>query len=169
MLKNLAVFFLLSAGVSLSQTQKFENTFSKEEGKDTPKATLENIKWLTGHWKGEAFGGVTEEIWSPPAGGSMMCSFRLIVKDKVEFYELCTITEENNSLMLKIKHFHSDLKGWEDKNVTVDFPLVKVEPNKYYFDEFTIEKINDNEINMYVVIQAKGKENEVKFNYKRVD
>ena len=44
---------------------------------------LENISWIAGHWKGEAFGGITEEIWSEPSGGSMMASFKLVVDDNV--------------------------------------------------------------------------------------
>ena len=155
--------------IVFAQTQQFQNTLSLEKGAKSPAASLQDIHWLAGHWQGEAFGGVTEEIWSPPMGGSMMCSFRLVKDNKVNFYELCTIIEENNSLLLRLKHFHPDLKGWEDKDVTVDFPLVKVSDNRMYFEGFTIEKVNDYEINIYVVIQSDGKENEVKFNYNRID
>ena len=51
------------------------------EGKLSPK--LENIKWIAGTWHGEAFGGITEEIWSEPSGGSMMATFKLINDGKV--------------------------------------------------------------------------------------
>ena len=54
----------------------------------------------------------------------MMGSFRMIENDTVNFYELMTITEQDESLILKLKHFSSDLKGWEEKDTTVDFPLV---------------------------------------------
>ena len=95
-----------------------------------------------------------------------MCAFKLVVDGKIKFYELCTITEENNSLILKIKHFNSDLKGWEDKDKSAEFPLVKITKNRVYFDEFTFEKISADEINIYVVIQQKnGQQEEVKFNY----
>lgn len=169
MLKRMAMFLLFIILSSSVYAQKFENTISKAKDSKSPPATLENVKWLAGHWRGEAFGGITEEIWSPPLGGSMMCAFRLIKDNKVDFYELCTIVEDNNTLLLRIKHFHPDLKGWEDKDVTVDFPLVKVTNDRLYFEDFTIEKVSPNEINMYVVIQSSGKESEVKFNYKRVD
>jgi len=169
MLKRIVIFLLFIILSSSVYAQKFENTISKEKYSKLPPATLENVKWLAGHWRGEAFGGITEEIWSPPLGGSMMCAFRLIKDNKVDFYELCTIVEDNNTLLLRIKHFHPDLKGWEDKDVTVDFPLVKVTNDRLYFEDFTIEKVSPNEINMYVVIQSSGKESEVKFNYKRID
>ena len=66
---------------------------------------LENIRWIAGNWKGEAFGGITEENWSEPSGGSMMATFKLISDGKVNFYEIETISEENNSLILRLKHF----------------------------------------------------------------
>lgn len=69
--------------------------------------------------------------------------------------------------MLRLKHFHDDLKGWEEKNETVDFPLVKVTENRVYFDGFTFEKISDTEMNVYVVIGPEENLQEAKFPYKR--
>ena len=74
---------------------------------------LENISWISGNWKGEAFGGITEENWSEPSGGSMMATFKLIKNNKVAFYEIEIIREVQNTLILQLKHFNNDLKGWE--------------------------------------------------------
>lgn len=134
---------------------------------ESPKASLEAVQFIAGHWKGEAFGGITEEIWTPPLGKSMMCAFKLVVNNEVRFYEICTITEENETLILRLKHFDGSLKGWEEKDETIDFRLVKVEKDRVYFDEFTFEKVGPDELNIYVVIGSNGEENEVKFNYKR--
>ena len=147
-----------------------QNTLSLPETSSSPKATLDDVSWVAGHWKGEAFGGVTEEIWSPPLGDSMMFVFKLVSEGKVQFYEAGHIQYKDETLVLQLKHFHSSLKGWEEKEETVDFPLVKLESNRVYFDGFTIEKISENEINMYVVIGHKdGTSEEVKFNYKKVE
>ncbi len=143
----------------------FENTLKYEEGSESPKASLNDISWIQGYWKGEAFGGIVEETWTPPSGGSMMCVFKHTVNGTVTFYEIVTIAEENESLIIRLKHFNSDLKGWEEKDETVDFRLVKVTPNRVYFDGFTFEKVSDKEINMYVVIKEKEGSSEVKFNY----
>ena len=145
-----------------------QNTFSFEEGATSPKATLADVSWVTGHWKGEAFGGITEEIWSPPLGDSMMFVFKLVAESKVQFYEIGHIQQLNETLLLQLKHFHGTLKGWEEKDETVDFKLVKLENNRVYFDDFTLEKVNEQEINIYVVIgHDDGSKEEVKFNYKR--
>lgn len=145
-----------------------QHTVSFEDGMTSPQASLENLGWLAGHWKGEAFGGIAEEIWSPPLGGSMMFTFRLVADGAIHFYEFGHIFQVDDTLILQLKHFDADLKGWEEKADTVDFKLVKIENNKFYFDDFSIERISDQEINMYVVIEEDdGSENEVQFNYYR--
>ncbi|MDV7137375.1 DUF6265 family protein [Maribacter sp. TH_r10] len=145
-----------------------QNTMSFSDNDIPPKATLEDVSWVTGHWKGEAFGGIAEEIWSPPLGDSMMFVFKLVTEGKVQFYEVGHIQQRDETLILQLKHFHGSLKGWEEKDETVDFKLVKLEGDKIYFDDFTIERISENEINMYVVVgDEDGSSKEVKFNYKR--
>ena len=137
-----------------------------QEEKLEPK--LKNITWISGTWKGEAFGGITEEIWSEPSGGSMMATFKLINDGKVSFYEIEIIREIENSLVLQLKHFNNDLKGWETKDETIDFPLKEITKNKVVFEGMTFEKINDSEMNIYVDIQQKnGTIKTVKFNYKK--
>ncbi len=157
---------LLLLVVTLGWSQNKEShTISYDESMGSPQADLSAISWMAGHWKGDAFGGITEEVWTPPLGGSMMCTFKLVMDGSVTFYEIVTITEEGGTLMLRLKHFHSNLKGWEEKDETVDFKLVKVTEDKVYFDGFTFERISDDEVNIYVVIDDDRGKNEVKFNY----
>ena len=100
------------SGMTVKVSIQGENTL-KLSGTSRPKATIEDIAWLAGHWKGNALGGVSEEIWSPPQAKSMMGSYRLIKNDTlVVFYEIVTITEDGQSLTLKLKHFNTDLTGW---------------------------------------------------------
>lgn len=160
---KLILLFLLSA-TCLLQAQ---HTLSFEEGMTSPESNLQNITWLTGHWKGEAFGGIAEEIWSPPLGGVMTFTFRLVADGAISFYEFGHILELDNTLILQLKHFDGNLNGWEEKNETIDFKLVKVEDDRLFFDDFTIERISDKEINMYVLIEDDTIESEIKFNYHR--
>lgn len=129
---------------------------------------LENIKWIAGNWKGEAFGGQTEENWSEPFGDSMMATFKLVNNGTVSFYEIEIIRELENTLILQLKHFNSDLKGWETKDETIDFPLKEITSNKVIFEGMTFEKISYTEMNVYVDIHNEdGTINTVKFNYKK--
>lgn len=155
------IVFLFSVSIS-AQTEK------QMPAKDSLAPKLENIKWISGNWKGEAFGGQTEENWSEPSGGSMMATFKLINEGKVSFYEIEIIREIENSLVLQLKHFDNDLKGWESKNETVDFPLKKITATQVIFEGMSFEKISDTEMNVYVDIENEDGEIEiVKFNYKK--
>tara|TARA_B110000114_G_C15042897_1_gene377884 strand:- start:276 stop:1421 length:1146 start_codon:yes stop_codon:yes gene_type:complete len=127
---------------------------------------LENIAWISGNWKGEAFGGIVEENWSEPSGDSMMAVFKLINDGIVSFYEIEIIREIENSLVLQLKHFHGNLKGWETKDETVDFPLKEITADTVVFEGMTFERISENEMTIYVDIhQEDGSLETVKFNY----
>jgi len=153
-MKHIFIILTLISSITFAQTKTLE-----------PK--LENIAWIAGTWHGEAFGGQTEEIWSEPSGGSMMATFKLINDGKVTFYEIEVIREIENSLVLQLKHFGPDLKGWETKDETVDFPLKEITEDKVVFEGMSFEKISANEMNVYVDIKDKGKVETVKFNYKK--
>ena len=159
---------LLLSQFSMINAQDLVNTLELSPDETSPAATLDEVSWIQGYWKGEAMGGQTEEIWSRPMGGSMMGSFKLIYQDEIQFYEIMTISEIDQTLIMRLKHFHADLKGWEEKDETVDFKLVKITQDKVFFDGLTFEKISEKEINVYVIFEDEGKRNEGKFNYVRV-
>ncbi len=138
-----------------------------KDGDSFAKADLSEIAWMEGHWRGEAFGGITEEIWSPPLGGSMLFSFKLVINGKVNFYEVGHIRQIKESLVFELKHFNPDLKAWEEKDEVQSFKLLKVADNRFYFDGFTFEKISENEVNIYGRITENGTEVEEIFNFKR--
>ncbi|UJH68728.1 DUF6265 family protein [Allomuricauda sp. SCSIO 65647] len=157
--------FILLLGLSFGQAQ---NTIQLAAGQTSPKATLNQVSWLVGHWQGEAFGGIAEEIWSPPLGESMMFVFRLVNDGKVSFYESGHIKQVGPTLLMQLKHFHGDLRGWEEKDETVDFKLVKLEKNKVFFEGLTIEKVTEDRVKFYVLIEDGDKMEEIVFNYARV-
>ena len=116
----LFILFLATPLTTSAQSEKTANTLALNEGNTSPAAEIHQIDWIAGHWKGEAFGGHVEEVWSKPAGGAMMGMFRLVQGDEVGFYELLTLLEEDGSLVFRLKHFNSDLTGWEEKNENVN-------------------------------------------------
>lgn len=144
-----------------------QKTIQLAEGMSSPEASLEQVSWISGHWKGEAFGGIAEEIWSEPLGESMMFVFRLVNEGKVSFYESGHIKQIGTTVIMQLKHFDGSLKGWEEKDQTVDFKLVKIEQDKVFFEGLTMEKISETEMHVYVLIENEGKEEEILFEYHR--
>jgi hypothetical protein len=97
-------------------------------------ARLEAVGWLAGRWIGEGLGGLGEEIWSEPRAGVMLGLYRHFVGGKLVFFEVMMIAEERDTLVLKLKHFGPDFKGWEPKDEHVAFPLIEAEPRAARFD-----------------------------------
>ncbi|NNC70728.1 MAG: hypothetical protein HKN90_07920 [Flavobacteriaceae bacterium] len=168
-MKPILVLIVLMCSLNLNaQKLVTEHIMTLDNHSNSPKAKLNDVAWFSGNWKGKAFGGTAEEVWSEPFGDSMMAAFKLIKNGKVSFYELEIIREVKESLILQLKHFNNDLKGWETKDETVDFPLVKVTDTIVYFDGMTFEKIGDNEMNVYVLMkQNDGSNKEIIINYKK--
>lgn len=135
-----------------------------------PAARIDQAAWLTGRWQGEGLGGSCEEVWLPGRNGSMLGMFRLHRGGKIAFQEIMSLVEENGSLTMRLKHFHADLKGWEEKNDSVEFPLVRVEPNRLWFGGLTMERTDADTITLYLAIRMRGRAelHEEKFVYRRV-
>ncbi len=145
-----------------------QNTIPFKKGHKAPAANINDIAWLSGYWVGEAFGGYVDEIWSEPKGGNMMASFRLIVNGKISFSEIESISEENGTLVMRIKHFDALLHSWEKKDEVETFPLVKIAKNTAWFDGLTIKKTSKKTLSIFVVSEnEKGIKEELAFHFKR--
>lgn len=162
---SIALFILATAGHAFAQDIRH-----LAPGAASPPATIDSLRWLEGRWIGEGLGMTAEEIVSPAIGGSMIGVFRASRDGAPAFYELISYREENGSLMLRLKHFNPDLKGWEEKAVTVDFPLVAVEGDRVYFDGLTIERVGDRRMRQYVELAGgSGGRQTAVFEYRRPD
>lgn len=107
---------------------------SPESAQEPVPASLKDVAWISGRWQGQALGGTFEETWNPPLGDSMVGMFRLVREDKAAFYELMTITQQGETLRLRLKHFGPRLKGWEAKDEALEFPLLAIQPGRVTFD-----------------------------------
>lgn len=146
------------------------NTLTLAAGAAGPKATIADVAWLTGHWRGEGLGGTVDEIYSEPGGGAMVGHFRLVKDGKAVFYEIMTILEHEGSLEMRLKHVNADMTGWEEKNDFVSFRLAKIEPGAAYFSGMTFKRAGDDTLDVYLAIRnrATNTVREEKFVYKRV-
>ena len=142
--------------------------YAQDSSKSDKKSySIDDLAWIAGNWQGEAMGGQFEETWNKPSGGTMMGMFKLIQNDKVVFYELCTIVETDQSLVMRIKHFHPDMKGWEEKDKCMEFPLVSVDENEAKFDGLVFKKTGEDSMLISVNVNQGGRESVLKFPAKR--
>ena len=158
----LLFFFLLSANVVCGQ-----EVVEWEEGMQSPEAKINDLSWLSGYWKGNRNGLYMDELWTMPEGNNMTGSFRMIKDGEILFSEIESITEENGSLVMKIKHFDKSLKGWEEKDEMETFKLIKIYDNEVWFDRLTIKRKGKN-LKIWVLSKDTGGHRKIMhFSFKR--
>lgn len=147
---------LLSLSIETPATESMTaNTLRLSPGEKPPPAAIDDMAWLAGRWSGEGLGGLNEETWSPPAGGAMLGMYRLIKDAAPVFCELLALTRSEGSLLLSLRHFHPDLRGWEDGAAPVRMPLVAKQGRRLYFEGITFERSSDDEITIYLAIESR--------------
>ncbi|HWN08446.1 MAG TPA: DUF6265 family protein [Pyrinomonadaceae bacterium] len=78
------------------------------------KVSVAEMSWMSGCWQGRKGNAVIEEIWSKPAGGSMLGLGRTVNGTRTVFFEFMQFREENGNLV-----FRPQPQG----NPPVSFPL----------------------------------------------
>ncbi len=145
----------------------FMGTASALNHKDTAPGKefdINQYSWLVGHWTGDGFGGVSDEVWSTPSDGVMMGMYRNIQDGKVAFYEFITLDETG----MKLKHFQPDMEAWEEKADFVHFELIEATANKLSFKGLSFELKSENEMEIALKMKNNGKIETEYFHMKRV-
>ena len=86
-------------------------------------ASLTKLSWLAGRWVDDSGGNLSEETWTAPSGDSILGSWRLVVKGQIKLSEILTIQEENQTLVLRLRHFDAKLVGREEKDKPLELTL----------------------------------------------
>lgn len=135
-------------------------------------ASIEQLAWLAGSWEGDGLGGPASETYSRVQGGQLTGHFvQSDGKGGIAFTEIIHLGphgEGGRSLAYRVRHFHPDMRGWEDKSgAPVVFPLVAVERDRWYFDGLTIHREAPDRMTMWVRIGEGGSAREAAFRYRR--
>lgn len=142
--------FLLILFLTLNSFQGLETI---QEEKQIRPFDINDYSWLVGSWKGDGFGGISEEIWSKPENGVMMGMYRHLKDDQLVFYEFLILDKTG----LRLKHFQPDLKGWEEKDDTTFFEMIDYSPTKIEMKGLIFEKKTDNLMEIRLKLNRNGK------------
>lgn len=162
------ILFLMNLQAA-GQTSLTANTLRLDEDGDQIQAKLEDFAWLTGYWVGEGLGGECEETWMPARGGRIAGTFRLLQNEQLRFSEFFQLGEHDGRWTLRLKHFDPQMKGWEEKDGFVEFPLIRVESNAAFFNGLTYRLTNPNELDVYLAFKQKDgtfREEQIRFRRK---
>lgn len=99
-----------------------------------PKATMADVAFIAGHWKGDMGGMVSEEVWTAPSGDNMVGMWRLVGGGKVKLFEFLNIVEEGDGPTFRLRHFDRAGLGWEEKDKPVVLKVVSFGPRAATFE-----------------------------------
>ncbi len=98
----------------------------------------------------------------------MVGMFKLFDDDGVDFYELLVLTSIKGRLSLRVKHFSADFVSWESKEDFVDFKLVGFTKNAVHFRGISFYRLDENNMEAYLVMKQGHGVVEQKLTYTRV-
>ncbi|WOI54401.1 DUF6265 family protein [Parvularcula sp. LCG005] len=135
----------------------------------SPPASLDDVAFLEGEWRGEVFDMVVEHHILSPARGQMPGFVRIMTDEAVQVYEMASFIMADGSLTYRARQFTTDMIALQDRERFVDRPLVAKEGGTLYFDGMTFAP--DGPDAMVVTFIAKnqmGEEYEQSVRYVRV-
>jgi hypothetical protein len=102
-------------------------------GQSQSAPALANLAFLSGHWTGDHNASHSDEIWSDPAGASIIGMYREVEQGKPVFYEFWAIEFDGATPVFKMKHFNAGMIGWENKDEIVRLPVTESSPTTVTF------------------------------------
>lgn len=154
-----------------AQSPLTANTLALDSGAVSPPARASDFAFLTGRWTGEGLGGLVDELWSPPAAGTMVGAFRLTQDGRPTFYEFFALEEHEGTVVLRLKHFDPGpgLPGWEEKDAETLFRLVRVEPDVAWLNGLTFRREGPDTLTIFLALRSAGVLREEVFRLRRAE
>lgn len=98
------------------------------------KATVQQLAWVAGAWRGTLGDRTVEQHWSAPLGNSIVAMYRSVQGDRALLYELLAIEQEGEGVFLRIKHFAPGAGLVGREVASVDHALIRVSENSAVFE-----------------------------------
>jgi hypothetical protein len=105
-----------------------------EDKPPVPPATLKDLAWLAGDWRGSDADMVSQEVWMAPAGDCMIGMWRLVLEGKLKLSEHMQIVQETTGPVLHLRHFERTGVAWEERTQPWVLPVVKVGDGEIVFE-----------------------------------
>ena len=99
-----------------------------------PKASLADVAWIAGHWIDDAEGDLSEEVWTAPAGDSMIGMWRYAAKGRLAVQELLNIADHGDGPVLRLRHFDPKMVAREEKDTPLALRLVSWAKDEAVFE-----------------------------------
>ena len=139
-----------------AQSPLTANTVRLDSGAVSPPARVTEFALLTGRWTGEGLGGEVDELWSAPAAGTMVGTFRLTQQGRPTMYEFYALEEHEGTVAFRLKHFDPGpgVPGWEERDRETLFTLVRTEPDALWFHGLTFRREGPDALAIFLALRG---------------
>jgi hypothetical protein len=135
------------------------------------KAKIEDLKFMSGAWRCQIWGGTFEEYWTPPAGGAMQGCGRLVTNGKTDFMEFMSIESVPSGItmyMLIGEPSKGDKKPVPFKLTSFDGKTALFENPKNDFPSKIVYVKDGDGMKCWIEGVQKGKKTKEDFAFKRI-
>jgi hypothetical protein len=135
----------------------------------SPKATLSDLAWMAGHWRGGEKGDLSEEVWTAPEKDSMLGMWRYVAGGKARVFELLAVVMSDSGPLLHLRHFDPKLVAREEKDKPVVLRLARFAPGEAEWEgvgtpeALRITYRKDGEDGLLSILDKGGKKQEFRF------
>lgn len=126
-------------------------------------ASLSDVAFMEGRWRGTFNGGPIDAAWIAPAGDNLTGFMRMMKDNKVTMYEMLIFEQTDQGPIVLVKHFKPGLVGQEEKDQSDRYSFVEAGKNRALFEKqdgsirIIYEKRTDNQLAIQRGKQENGK------------
>ena len=131
---------------------------------------LSQLAWLEGCCVGAGFGQAATECWMSAPNGRMTGMFQLVDdQGRQTMSEIFVLDVFDDGPAIRLKHFHPDLTGWEERDAFVVFPLLETGPDIARFDGLVYRLLGDGSLQVELRVKRKGEVATETLQFRRAD
>lgn len=143
---------------------------SATEAVEQARVDLADAAWLEGCWAGTGFGQSATECWMSAPNGRMTGMFQLVDHEgRQTMSEIFVLDVFDDGPALRLKHFHPDLTGWEERDAHVVFPVLETGPDFVRFDGLVYRLLEDGSLQVELRVKRNGEASIETLQFRRAD
>jgi hypothetical protein len=98
-------------------------------------ASLADVAFMEGRWRGTFNGGPIEASWIAPVGDNLTGFMRMMKDNKVTMYEMLIFEQTEQGPIVLVKHFKPSLVGQEEKDKSDRYKFIEAGKEKALFEK----------------------------------
>ena len=163
-----ALALLLSAAIA--QATPAAPIRTRAPAQPPARATVADLAWIVGEWRGERDGSVAGEAYATPVAGQITGLFYEARADKLTLVELSQIVERDGGVVFRYRHFNPDFTGWEDRDGKAsEHVLLAIEGKRLFFDGMTLDHSRPDALDFHIRVKGSGTATrDLVYRYRRV-